>query len=169
MNVPLLAAGEVRGAISLQNLDRENAFGEADVRLLTTVASSMGVAMENARLFDETKRLLAETEMRASELKEISDVGQMLVGQLDLDRIYETMGDKLGEVFDAQSVGVITYDKSLDLLTYRYLREKGVRAFPAPRQPSGFAAHILRTRQPLMINQDLDLSLIHISEPTRPY
>jgi len=156
LNVPLLAAGEVRGAISLQNLDRENAFGEADVRLLTTVASSMGVAMENARLFDETKRLLAETEMRASELKEISDVGQMLVGQLDLDRIYETMGDKLGEVFDAQSVGVITYDKSLDLLTYRYLREKGVRAFPAPRQPSGFAAHMLRTRQPLMINQDLD-------------
>ena len=154
--VPLTVAGEVRGVISLQNLDRENAFSEADVRLLTTVASSMGVAMENARLFDETKRLLAETEMRAAELKEISDVGQMLVGELDLDRIYETMGDKLCEVFEAHSVGIITYDKSQDLLTYRYLKEKGVRAFPSARPPRGFAAHILKTRQPLMINEDLE-------------
>jgi GAF domain-containing protein len=45
--------------ISLQNLDREDAFSEQDVRLLSTLAASLSVALENARLFDETKRLLA--------------------------------------------------------------------------------------------------------------
>jgi PAS domain S-box-containing protein len=158
--VPLSVGGDVKGTISLQNIDQENAFSESDVRLLTTLASSLSVALEvaleNARLFEETKRLLAETQRRAGELQKISDVGQMLVGQLDLERIYETMGDKLREVFDAQAVSVITYDREADLLTYRYLIEKGVREYPAPLPPSGFAAQILKTRAPLMINEDME-------------
>jgi len=154
--VPLIAGGDVTGAISLQNIDRENAFSESDVRLLTTLASSMSVALENVRLFDETKRLLGETERRAAELKKIGDVGQMLVGELDLERIYEAMGDKLREAFDAQVVSIITYDRESDLSTWRYSIEKGVRQYPAPRRPMGFSGHILKTRQPLLINEDLD-------------
>ena len=38
------------------------------MRLLETLANSMSVALENARLFDETKRLLKETEQRNAEL-----------------------------------------------------------------------------------------------------
>ena len=41
-------------------------FNESDVRLLATLANSMSVALENARLFDETQRLLKETEQRAA-------------------------------------------------------------------------------------------------------
>ena len=52
--VPLLVGGEAIGVISLQNLDREHAFSDADVRLLTTLAGSLTVALENARLFEET-------------------------------------------------------------------------------------------------------------------
>ena len=38
----------------------------------------MGVALENARLFDETKRLLAETEQRNAELAVINEIGEAL-------------------------------------------------------------------------------------------
>src|SRR5512141_305121 len=48
---PLISGGKPFGSISLQNLDRTHAFSEADVRLLTTLASSLSVALENARLF----------------------------------------------------------------------------------------------------------------------
>ena len=53
---PLVSGGKAFGRISLQNLDRKDAFSEGDLRLLTTLASSLSVALENARLFDETKR-----------------------------------------------------------------------------------------------------------------
>ena len=56
IGVPLLINNQVRGVISLQNVDRENAFSDSDVRLLTTLANSMSVALENARLFEETQR-----------------------------------------------------------------------------------------------------------------
>ena len=54
---PLTSGGQVRGRISLQNLDHTHAFSEADERLLGTIAASLSVALDNARLFDETKRL----------------------------------------------------------------------------------------------------------------
>ena len=76
--VPLIVNSEVKGSVSLQNVDRENVFSEADVRLLQTLANSMSVALENARLFDETQRLLKETEQRAGELATINTISTAL-------------------------------------------------------------------------------------------
>ncbi len=67
MNVPLMVGKEIKGMIHIANLDKENAYDESDLRLLTTLANSMSVALENARLFDETQRLFKEArESRAA-------------------------------------------------------------------------------------------------------
>ena len=62
--VPIIGSDRVIGYIILEDYEQENAYNEANVRLLQTVASSMGVALENARLFNETQTLLQETEER---------------------------------------------------------------------------------------------------------
>ena len=49
--VPIIGSDRVLGSIILENYEREYAFGEAEVRLLRTVAAGMGVALENARLY----------------------------------------------------------------------------------------------------------------------
>ena len=74
--VPMLGGDRVLGMINLWDHERESAYGEAEERLLSTVAASMGVALENARLFDETQRLLKETEQRAAELGVINSIQQ---------------------------------------------------------------------------------------------
>src|SRR5262245_29524795 len=43
--IPILGADRVLGAVSVENYERENAFGESEVRMLSTVAASMGVAL----------------------------------------------------------------------------------------------------------------------------
>jgi len=58
LGVPLLVGEEARGIISLQNLDKENAFSKADIDLLMLLVNSMSMSLENARLFSETERLL---------------------------------------------------------------------------------------------------------------
>jgi GAF domain-containing protein len=65
--VPLVAGDQARGLIKLFDMNREHAFSASDVRLLQTVASAMSVALENARLFDETQRLFKESEQRAAD------------------------------------------------------------------------------------------------------
>jgi serine phosphatase RsbU (regulator of sigma subunit) len=62
LGVPLLVGNEARGIVSLQNLDIENAFSSSNINLLTTLTNSMSQSLENARLFNETQRLLNQME-----------------------------------------------------------------------------------------------------------
>ena len=92
-----ISGEEVRGRISLQNLDRTNAFAENDVRLLTTLAGSLSVALENARLVHETRQ-------RNAELALINSVQDAIAGELEPQAIYDAVGDRIQEIFDAQAV-----------------------------------------------------------------
>jgi PAS domain S-box-containing protein len=154
LGVPIWSSDRVIGVLSLQD-QRPGLFTSSDVRLLSTMAASLGVALENARLFEETRRLLAETEQRNRELAIISRIGNALAGQLDPQGIYELVGAELQQVFDAQMVGIITYDRQENLAFWRYSVEKGVRQNVPPHIPGGFSGHILRTREPLLITQDV--------------
>ncbi|HUQ79376.1 MAG TPA: GAF domain-containing protein [Patescibacteria group bacterium] len=153
--VPLVVGDEVRGRISLQNVDEENAFSEADVRLLTTLASSLSVALENARLFDETKRLLAETNERAAELALINDVQRGLAEQLDMQAMYDLVGDRIQAIFDAQVVDVGILDADGSLIHFPYTIERGVRFPDQPIPLTGMRRVVIETRQPLLVNRDL--------------
>src|SRR5205085_39397 len=108
--VPMITGNEVKGVISLQNLDHEHAFSSSDASLLTTLANSMSVALESARLFDETNRLLTETEQRNAELAVINSVQESLVAQIDMKAIYELVGEKMREIFNPQVIDIVTYD-----------------------------------------------------------
>ncbi len=118
--VPMLVNGEVIGVVSLQNLDHENAFSESDVSLLQTLANSMSVALDNARLFDETQRLLKETEERNAELAVINSVQAALAAKLNIQEIYDVVGDKIRDIFDAQAVVIDTYEPATGLLPLTY-------------------------------------------------
>ena len=43
-------------------MEREDAYTDADVRLLTTLANSMSVALENARLYAEARHARLDAE-----------------------------------------------------------------------------------------------------------
>ena len=70
----------------------------------------MSVALENARLFDETNRLLKETEQRTAELAVINSVQEGLAAEMDMQAIYELVGEKIREIFNAQVVDIVIYD-----------------------------------------------------------
>ncbi len=101
--VPMIVGGSVLGYISLQNNDHEHAFSDSDVRLLNTLTNSMSVALENARLFNET-------EQRNAELAVINSVQQGLVAEMDMQGIYDLVGERIRELFDAQVTGIVTFD-----------------------------------------------------------
>jgi GAF domain-containing protein/CheY-like chemotaxis protein/HPt (histidine-containing phosphotransfer) domain-containing protein len=145
--VPLVVGAEATGAISLQNLDREHAFTDNDVRLLTTIAGSLSVALENARLFEETRQ-------RAAELAIVNSVGQALTEQLDLDALIERLGDQLREVFAADIVYVALHDESTGMIEFPYYSEAGVREREWPALPfgQGVTSRILESREPLILN-----------------
>ncbi len=145
--VPLMTGGRASGVISLDNFDREHAFDEADQRLLETLAGSLSVALENARLVHETRQ-------RNAELALINSVQDALAGQLEMQAIYDAVGDRIRDVFDAQVVDIAIHDEMSDLIEFPYVIERGERLDEEPIGVIGFRKHVLETGHPLMINEN---------------
>src|SRR5262249_2378670 len=139
--VPLVVGDRATGVISLQNLDREHAFSEGDVRLLTTLAGSLIVALENARLFEETRQ-------RNAELALINDVQRGLAENLDAQAMYDLVGDRIQEIFDAQVVDIALLDRVTGLVHFPYVIERGVRLAEEPIELIGHRRIAVETRQP---------------------
>ena len=164
--VPLLIGNRGTGVISLHNLDREHAFSEADVRLLTTLAGSLSVGLENARLFEETGQ-------RAAELAIVNNVGQALAEQLELDALIERLGDQLREVFSADLVYVALHDTATDMIDFAYYSEGGERGEnPSLRFGEGLTSKILQTREPLLLNRATafeEVGIVPTGTPAKSY
>jgi K+-sensing histidine kinase KdpD/CheY-like chemotaxis protein len=152
--VPLVVGDKVKSYVSLQNIDEENAFTDADVRLLETVANSMSVALENARLFDETNRLLKETEQRQAELSVINNVQEGLVREMNSQAIYALVGKRIGELFDTQTVIIRTFDGEKKMEHWQYAIERGQRMHSDPRPLIWANQQLIKTKQPLVINEN---------------
>src|SRR5204862_2539409 len=114
--VPILGVTRMLGAITIENYDREYAFSPSDVRLVQTIASSMGVALENARLFDETQRLFKAEQQRAAELAVINSIQEGMAAELDFQAIIDLVGDKLREVFKTGDIGIDWWDEKANLV-----------------------------------------------------
>jgi signal transduction histidine kinase/tetratricopeptide (TPR) repeat protein len=174
--VPMVAGDRRLGTISIENHEREHAFSESDIRLLETIASSLGVALQSARHFDETQRLLKETEQRNGELAVINDVQMGLANKLDAQSIFELVGERLRELFDSQSISIVGFDAERDVRHYHYLHERGQRLSVPDGHIAPLGRHLVRTAKPLLLNSDITGQLAALgivvqtlpgTEPTR--
>ena len=156
--VPLAVGGRATGVISLQNIDRENAFSESDVRLLTTLAGSLSVALENARLFEETRQ-------RNAELTLINEVQRGLVENLDAQAMYDLVGDRLHDIFDAQIVDIGVLDPDGHVFHFPYTIERGERFPDKPMEVIGFRKHVIETKEPLLVNERFEERAAEFGNP----
>jgi signal transduction histidine kinase len=151
--VPMIVGDDVKGSVSLQNIEKENAFTDSDVRLLTTLTNSMSVAIENARLFNETVRLLQETEQRAAEMQTVNNISRALVSQLELDKLIELVGNQMKDTFKADIVYLALYDAESDMLHFPYTYGETILSRPFG---NNITEKIIKTRKPLLVNQELE-------------
>ncbi|NBB76229.1 MAG: GAF domain-containing protein, partial [Bacteroidetes bacterium] len=154
--VPMVIGDVVRGYVSLQNLDHEHAFPESDVRLLSTLANSMSVALENARLFNET-------EQRNAELAVINSVQEGLVAEMDMQGIYDLVGERIRQLFDAQVTGIYTFDHESSREHFQYLFEDGERLYPESRPLNKIRTWLIQNKKLLLVNEDADETIYQIT------
>ena len=64
LGVPISAGteDEIIGVLSVQSTERENRFNENDLRVLSTIAASVGVALRKAKLFEEVQSAKMDAE-----------------------------------------------------------------------------------------------------------
>ena len=60
--LPFKISGQVIGALDVQSKE-PNAFAEEDISILSILSEQVGIAIQNARQYEETRRALSESEM----------------------------------------------------------------------------------------------------------
>jgi GAF domain-containing protein len=154
--VPLLREGQIIGVIFIRRREAQP-FSNSQIQLVKTFADQAIIAIENVRLFTETQRLLNETEARAADLAIINSVQQGLASKLDMQAIYDLVGDKVQEIFRADTTFISTYQLEEEVVISRYYMEHGQTdrhlhltfdPFPMDR---GLYSYVIKSRQPLLI------------------
>src|SRR4029077_15605276 len=114
--------------------------------------ASMGVALENARLFDQTKHLLTESNDRAAELTLINEIGSALAKQLDFQAIVDLVGERVGQIFDVRSVQISFYDEAGGTIAFPYATDEGIR-YESGALPfgEGLTSRVIQTRAAIHI------------------
>ncbi len=93
--------------------------------------------VKDALRIAELEKLLAERTaeliQQGEELAVINSVQEALVKEMDMQAIYDLVGNKIQELFDAQVVGISTVQIEDGTEKFQYIVEKGERFYPEPR------------------------------------
>jgi signal transduction histidine kinase/CheY-like chemotaxis protein len=85
LGVPILAGKEAIGVLSVQHPE-PNRYTQDDVRLVSTIATNLGIALENARLYTETQAANEALENRVNELDDARLAMLNMMEDLDVAR-----------------------------------------------------------------------------------
>ena len=144
LGLPLLARGKVVGGIFASTAREE--LSEGDIETMTTFANQAAIAIENARLYQETRQ-------RALEQETLREAALALTTALDRNQVIERILAQLQQVvpYDSASVQLLREDR---------MEIVGGRGFPNlpdllgisfPADGDNPNSEVIRTRAPFIV------------------
>jgi PAS domain S-box-containing protein len=157
MALPLISRGQCIGALTVQSIEKSS-FPDQDTTALQTMADQLAVAIENARLYEETYG-------RARRLAVVNRIGGAVGTTLNLDDLMETVYQEVAPVFEADAFFIALYDRETNELDFRIQVDEGIRE-PRTREPldTGLTSLVVTTRKPLLIG-NLEQEQEHLPLP----
>jgi putative nucleotidyltransferase with HDIG domain len=142
---PVVREDELRGVLTISST-REDAFSPADQRLVALFANQLSVAMENARLFEQTRR-------RAEQLAVVNRIAEAVNRTMTLSSLLELIYKEISASLRFEAFFIALYDARTDEVDFRIRVDQGTREAPlrVPRQSATLTSVVIETRQPVLI------------------
>jgi len=113
------------------------------------------------KLHEKHRELEKVVEQRTHELKQsveelavINSVQDGLAKELDMQAIYELVGQRIIKVFNAPNLVIRTFDHDTGLENWRYAVEKGERQNVEPKPFAWHSKQLIQTQKPIQINEN---------------
>lgn len=167
--VPLGAKGRVLGTLCTFS-KRRLTPRENDISLLNAVGQQIGVAIENASLFEQTQS-------QAAELAILNEMSRVLSTIFNIEEIIHTIHEYSSRLMDTTYFFVALYNEKDDEVSFPFVTEKGVvSSIPSMKKRRGLTQHVIDTKEPLLISHDvkqriseLGLEEITVGEPAESW
>ncbi len=125
--VPLIAKNRLIGVMDLES-EETGYFKPEHLRVLTLTASRIAQAIENARLYARVSR-------QAQTLEVLNEISIELASILELDKLFERVGQLLRRLIDYQMFSIMLLDEKGETLITRYAWRFGYAHAPLRRIP----------------------------------
>jgi PAS domain S-box-containing protein len=144
---PIVYEGRSLGCIGVYH-DEAGAFHQGDLDILTAFADQVAVALQNARLFEETAQ-------RTQQLYDLNSIGSILSSVLDINELYPTVVERVQNDLRFQNVTILTVDKETDSLVLQAYKVQGAaKALSVDYRQSvnaGTCGRVVRTGQTALV------------------
>jgi PAS domain S-box-containing protein len=149
LSAPMIWQGQVTGVIHVLHYEEGRRFTEADLEVLTLFANHAAIAIENARLLEETRQRAAE----AAALLETS----LALNTLDLDSTLRTIGERAKALFAADGCRVFLLEPDGETLRcVLALHERGEAVLAMrPKLGQGVTGDVARRGEAEIVNDML--------------
>ncbi len=147
LGVPIAVGDQILGAVAIQSYTKSRLYNEHDQNLLMAIAGQTAIALQNARLFEQTQK-------QANEAAALNEIMQEISQRVDLEHVLDTAYRHISRLLptDAFIVALLEGERRL---YYPLIYDEGQR-FP-PRggeaQPETHIGRVILTGQPLLVNR----------------
>jgi signal transduction histidine kinase len=155
LGVPILLRGVAYGNLYLTEKGTGEDFSDEDEELVTLLAAQAAVAIENARLYEAATAW-------SRQLESLNEIGNALLGELDLSRLLRLVATRLRDLVDARIVAIAlpTGEDELRIEAVAGERAEELVGVSFP-QASSKAGRVLDRQQSERIDSMLDDPEIH--------
>jgi PAS domain S-box-containing protein len=147
LGVPMVVGDRVLGVISVQSVDTPNLYDSQDREILATIAGQAAIAVENARLFQESQR-------RAQEMSALAEVGREVSASLELKTVLERIAEYATILLNSVTTAVYLPDTEFKtLIPFAVVGEEAEEILKEPLQVgTGILGDIARTGSGEIVN-----------------
>jgi len=144
VSVPIKVIERVIGVLEVEGA-RRGAFSDQDAAALEIAADQLAVAIENARLFDQTQR-------RVAELATVNEIGRAISSALDANQLAELIYDQVSSLLNTRSFHLVVYDPDAQRVTMEFIIERGLREPGGDSKlGEGLVGHVIRSGKPVLL------------------
>ncbi|MBN1180008.1 MAG: GAF domain-containing protein [Anaerolineae bacterium] len=145
--IPLKARGEVLGVLNVW-LTPDTPINEASVQLLRAISDQIGMAVENAWLYEEAQR-------RARELVALNKTGQAITSTLELDAVLELVMREAQAMLSVEAASVLLHEPGVDKLIFAATVGPAAAELVGNHIPagSGVAGWVFREGRPALVRK----------------
>ncbi len=168
LTVPIKVKDQVIGTLDVQSTELY-AFDESDLFTLQALASQAGIAIENARLYEETKR-------RAEEMTSVYNISVATTSTLSLDEVLKSVCEQVSRLMEVSSFYIALYDAGREELSFELALDEGVPVEKFTRKladGAGLSGWIVQSKQSLLIRdaerEEFPVGAIVVGLPARSW
>ncbi|GAB4277863.1 MAG: hypothetical protein Kow0080_29080 [Candidatus Promineifilaceae bacterium] len=152
-HIPLLHGDEIIGIAHIFRSGDSSDFSPEDIKFAQTMANETAVAIENALL-------TTEAQARVAQLSMLNRISSILSLSPTLHDVFEGARREILSLIDATGMSIVLLTENKTHLQWAYGFEYGqeldLEKFPLLPITQGFSGHVIRTRQYLHINSQIN-------------